>query len=255
MDLAKYTELTGIAVADGDKARYNAVIRRANALLESALGYSLSSSKNLDKEELGKVQFQGAYPFYPYYPVDQTELLPADEVDGRYRLFQYNDKDLYIKTDPARNVYHVKLVKAHNDDEFVTIMDLIDFTSKNSRKFGKFIQKSASWFNWHWYSWLIQQMGNGSGLLVAVDADWLDCNNMPEDLKYLWVDMVTYYSSDTVSVTGNIKSEAVNGHSYTLSNAGGGKGVDLSPEQSDAGLKILALYAGPNGTAATQVRV
>lgn len=252
MDLAKYTELTGTTVAEADKVRYNATIRRANALLESALGYSLSSSKNLDKEELGKVQFQGSYPYYPY---SLATLLPADEVEGSYRLFPYNDKDIYLKTDPARNVYHVKLVQAVNDDEFVTIWDLNDFTSKNTRKFGKFIQKETGWFNWDWYGRFVEQLRNGNGLLVAVDADWLNCNNMPSDLAYLWADMVTYYSSDSFSVSGNLKSESVNGHSYSFNNAGGGKGVDLSPEQSDAGFKTLSLYAGPNGFAAMKVRV
>lgn len=259
MDLAKYTELSGVTVAEGDEARYNATIRRANGLLESALGYSLSPTKNLDKEELGKVQFQG---LYPYFPISQETLLPADDdVEGSYRLFNYNDKDIYIKTDPARNVYHVKLVQARNDDEFVTIWDLKDFTSKNSRKFSKWIQKQTTWFNWNWYSWLIEQMGNGNGLMVAVDADWLTCNNMPTDLAYLWVDIVTYYADPDISVTGNIKSESVNGHSWTKSAAGGGKGFsknggglrggDLSPEQSEAGLATLTLYAGPNGYAAT----
>ncbi len=246
MDLAKYTELTGTTVAQEDETRYNAIINRVNSLLESALGYSLDPEQNLDKEELGKVQFQGAYP---YYPVNQTTLLPADEVEGSYRLFYYNDKDLYIKTDPARNIYHVKLVQAQNDDSFVTIMDLNDFTSKNSRNFGKFIQKSIGWFNWDWYGWLVEQVGNGNGLMVAVDGDWLDYENVPNDLSYLWADMVTYYSSDNVSVTGNLKSESINGHSYSFTNAGGGKGEDLTPDQSIGGSKILAQYAGPNGTA------
>lgn len=251
MDLAKYQELTGTTVATGDVARYTAVIRRANGLLESALGYSLSAQKNLDKQELGKVQFNGAYP---YYPTSEAVLLPADtNVEGAYRMFNYNDSDLYLMTDPFRNVYHVKLVQARTDDEFVTIWDLNDFTVKNSRKFGKFIQRQTTWFNWKWYGFLVSQLGNGTGLLLAVDGDWLDCNNMPDDLKYLWADMVTYYSSDSISVTGNIKSESVNGHSYTLSNAGGGRGVDLSPEQSDAGLRILKQYAGPNGTYATRI--
>lgn len=245
MDLAKYTELTGTTVAAENEARYKAVIRRTNALLESALGYSLSPSQNLDKEELGKVQFQGAYPYYPY---SQATLLPADDVEGSYRLFPYNDKDLYIKIDPARNVYHVKLVQAVNDDEFVTIWDLDNFTSKNTRKFTKFIQKETAWFNWDWYSWLVEQVGNGNGLLVAVDADWLTCNNMPTDLAYLWADMVTYYASEDVSVTGNLKSESVNGHSYSYDKA-------VAPEQDQANAKILAQYAGPNGTAATRVRV
>lgn len=251
MDLAKYQELTGTTVAVGDVAHYNAIIRRSNALLESALGYSLSPSKNLDKQELGKVQFQG---LYPYYPTADATLLPADDnVEGEYRMFKYNDNDLYLATDPFRNVYHVKLVQARTDDEFVTIWDLNDFTVKNTRKFGKFIQRQTTWFNWQWYSYLISRLGNGNALLLAVDGDWLTCNNMPADLAYLWADMVTYYSSDDISVTGNIKSESVNGHSYTLTNAGGGKGVDLSPEQSASGLTILKQYAGPNGTHASRI--
>lgn len=238
MDLAKYEELTGTTVAEAEKLRVNASIRRTNALLESALGYSLSPTKNLDKEELGKAQFQGAYP---YYPLNQTTLLDADEPDGSYRLFYYNDKDIYIKTDPARNVYHVKLVQPQNDDSFITIWDL-DFTSMNSRKFGKFIQKSVSWFNWNWYGWLVNQVGNGNGLMVAVDADWLTCNNMPTDLAYLWADMVTYYSSEDIAVTGNLKSESVNGHSYSYEKA-------IPPHELVESAKVLALYAGPNGSA------
>ncbi len=250
MDLAKYQELTGQTVSEADVARVNATIRRVNGLLESALGYSLSPNKNLDKEELGKVQFQGAYP---YYPVNVDSLLPADEQDGEYRVFNYNDKDIYIQTDPFRNVYHVKLVQVQNDDSFVTIWDLTGFTSKNARKFGKFIQRETTWFNWDWYSWLVENVGNGNGLMVAVDADWLDCTNMPSDLAYLWADMVAYYSNEDYSVSGSLKSESVNGHSWTRANAGGGKGVDLSPEQSDAGLKTLKQYAGPNGNAANRI--
>lgn len=245
MDLAKYQEITGTTVAEGDKARINASIRRANALLETALGYSLSE-KNFYKEEIGKVQFQGGYP---YYPVNRETLIPADEQEGNYRLFKYNPIDPYIKTDPARNIYHVKLVQAQNDDEFITIMDLEDFTSKNTRKFGKFIQKSGTWFNWSWYNWLTDQLGNGTGLLVAVDADWLNCKNMPNDLAFLWTDMIDYYSNPEFSVSGTIKSESVNGHSWTRANAGGGKGEDLAPQQSIEGKSLIALYAGPNGTA------
>jgi hypothetical protein len=250
VDLSKYQELTGTTVAEGDTARYNAVIRRTSALLESALGYSLSPSKNLDKQELGKVQFEGQYP---YYPINVNNLLDPDEQDGEYRLFPYNENDIYIKTDPFSNIYHVKLVQPLNDDEFVTISDLTDYTNKRTRNFGKYIEKQLGWFTWNWYSWLMQNLGQDNGLLIAIDADWLSCTDMPMDLQYLWADMVTYYASDEVSVTGNIKSESVNGHSWSKTNAGGGKGVDLSPDQSPSGLNIIAQYAGPNGTLATRI--
>lgn len=245
MDLAKYEELTGTTVAEADKARVKAVIRRSNAKLESLLGYSLSPSKNIDKEEIGKVQFQGAYPYYPW---NRDTLLPPDKQEGEFRLFYYNQDDLYLKTDPARNIYHVKLVQALNDDEFVTIIDLEHFTSKKSRKFSKFIQRSTTWFNWPWYNWIVTQVGNGNGLMVAVDADWMDCSNMPSDLAFLWSDMVSYYSDENYSVSGSIKSESVNGHSWSRSNSGGGKGEDLSPEQSSEGMRTILQYAGPNSS-------
>lgn len=246
MDLAKYEELTGTTVSESDKKRVNANIRRVNAKLESLLGYSLSDSKNFYKEELGKVQFQGGYP---YYPINVDKLLPADEQEGDYRLFYYNPVDPYIPIDPAKNVYHVKLVQSLNEDEFATIMDLNNFAWKNSRNFGKFIHKENGWFNWSWYNWLMNELGNGTGLLVAVDADWLNCNNMPQDLAFLWADMVSYYSDENYSVSGSLKSESVTGHSWTRANAGGGKGEDLAPQDTTEASKLLKQFAGPNGTA------
>lgn len=249
MDLAKYTELTGEAVAIADETRYKAVIRRTNALLESALGYSLAPNKNLEKKELGKIQFQGVYP---YFPIQQADLLPADEQEGSYRLFNYKELDTFIQTDPTSNIYHVKLVRVQNDDSFITVFDLNDFTSKTSLGFGKWIQRSASWFNWNWYNHIVAEVGNGNGLMVAVDADWLTCKNMPADLAYVWADMVTYYSSDNVSVIGNIKSESINGHSYSFTNAGGGKGEDFAPHQSPQGIATVKQYAGPKGLLASR---
>jgi hypothetical protein len=250
VNLEKYQTLTGETVAEDDVARYNAVIRRTTALLESALGYSLSPSQNLDKQELGKTQYEG---LYPQYPLSLDSLLPPDRQEGEYRLFPYNEKDVYIKTDPYSNLYSVKLVQPINDDEFVTYSDLTNVTSKNARKFGKYIERQVSWFTWGWYSWLLQNLGQDNGLLIAVDADWLDCNCLPQDLQYLWADMVSYYSSDNYSVSGNIKSESVNGHSWSISNAGGGKGVDLAPQESSNGLKVISQYVGPNGTLATRM--
>ena len=250
MDLAKYQELTGNTVSEADTARYTAVINRVNATLESALGYSLDPDQNLDITELGKVQFQGALPLYP---IDVNNLLPPDTATGTYRMFRYNDKDLYIKTDPFTSVYAVKLVQVASDDQFITICDLTDYTVKRTRKFGKYVEKQLVWFTWQWYSWLLDNLGQDNGLQVAVDGDWADEDNIPNDLLYLWTDMIDYYSSDNVSVTGNIKSESVNGHSWSVSNAGGGKGVDLAPEQSDAGLKTIAQYAGPNGNVVNRI--
>lgn len=251
MDLEKYQTLTGTTVSDSDSGRYKATINRVNALLDSALGYSLVPSKNLDKTELGKVQFEGQLA---YSPLNLDNLLPPDEPEGTYRLFPYNENDRYFKTDPFTNVYHVKLVQPVNDDEFVTFSDLTDYASKKARKFSKYVERQDSWFTWDWYGWLKEVLGQDNGLLIAIDADWLSCNNgMPLDLQYLWADMITYYTSDDVSVTGNIKSESVSGHSWSKTNAGGGKGGDLTPDQSQSGSQIISQYVGPNGTSAIRI--
>jgi hypothetical protein len=249
VDLAKYEELTGTTVATGDIARYTAIINRANASLSSLLGYPLDSTQNLDIEELGKVQFEGQYP---YYPIDPTKLLPPDTQTGTYKLFPYNESDIFLPVDPFTNAYHVKLVQRYSPDKFVTFTTLSDWTQKNTSLFGKYIERQVGWFIWGWYTWLIENLGKDNGLLLAIDGDWLDQDSFPLDLMYLWTDMVTYYTSDEVSVIGNIKSESVNGHSWSRANAGGGN-ASLAPEQTPTGLKILAQYAGPNGTLATRI--
>lgn len=249
MDLAKYEELTGTTVSAGDVARYTAIINRVNANLSSLLGYPLDPAKNLNITELGKVQFDGQYPCYP---IDPSKLLPPDTQTGIYRLFRYNENDIYLPIDPSEDIFHVKLVQRYSPTEFITVTDLNNYTFKNVQKFGKFVERQIGWFAWVWYPWLINNLGKDDGLLLAIDGDWLDSSGFGDDIMYLWTDMIDYYTSDEVSVVGNIKSESVNGHSWSRANAGGGN-VSLAPQQTPAGLAILAQYAGPNGTLTTRI--
>lgn len=244
MDIEKYTELTGITVKPSQEAKVKAVIRRTRSKLEGLLGFSLKS-KNLYTEK-GKVQFEG------YYPISDLEnLLPADEEEGTYKLFPYSEKDSYFHTDPFKNVYHVKLVAPINDNEFITVYDLDDYilqAGKNGIK--KYIKRNEGWFEWPWYdTWQIDfAEENSRGLQLAIDADWVDCLN--DDILYLWADMVSYYSDKNYSVSGSIRSESVDGHSWARGNAGGGKDGDTSPENTAEGRRIVETYAGPFGAAA-----
>lgn len=233
MDLKKYKELTGIDVPTSDEARVTANIRRTKAALETLLGYTLKP-KNLYTEK-GKVQFQGYLPIEDY----TDNLLPPDEEQGSgIKLFSYHENDKYFHVDPFRNVYSVKLVIGVNDNEFITISDLDNVVAQYGRNnIAKYIERHYEWFTWAWYrTWLLSwDSGKGEGLQLAVDADWLDC--YPDDLMYLWADMVTYYADPYK----DLKSESVDGHSWS-------KGNTTAPEMSKSNIMTLLRYAGPEGS-------
>lgn len=241
MNLEKYKELTGITVPASQEAKVTATIRRTKTALETLLGFSLKP-KNL-YTEVGKVQFEG------YLPIeDTTSLLPPDDEEGTYKLFPYNEHDKYFHVDPFTNMHKVKLVMPQRNGEFVTITDLDNVVAQYGRDgVGKYIERHWEWFTWQWWrTWRFSYWGQPSGVMLAVDADWIDC--YPDDILYLWADMVTYYSDPNYSVVGNIKSESVDGHSWSKGNAGGGKEGDMAPEVNPANRLILARYAGPFGS-------
>lgn len=241
MNLEKYQELTGITVPSSQEDKVKATIRRTKSQLETLLGFSLKP-KNLYTEK-GKVQFEG------YLPIDDlTALLPPDDEEGIYKLFPYNDKDKFFHVDPFKNVYKVKLVVPANDGEFITVTDFDNVVSQYQRDgIGKFIQRHYEWFTWSWYSvWSLRFSGDSpTALQMAVEADWLDC--YPDDIMYLWADMITYYSDSDYSVSGKLRSESVDGHSWSRGNAGGGEKGDLSPEHTSSATQLLSRYAGPYG--------
>lgn len=237
MNLEKYAEITGETVASSQEAKIKATIRRTKAQLENLLGFTLNP-KNL-YTELGKVQFEGSLPMLD----DLDNLVEPDEQDGSYKLFPYKDTDEYLHVDPFTNIYHVKLVTPLNDGEFVTVLDLEDAVADYGRDgVGKYIKRQGYWFRWDWYHWAKEY---GNGLMVAVDADWIDC--YPDDILYLWADMIKYYSNPYYSVMGSLKSESVTGHSWSRGNAGGGNSGDLAPEYTPTSKLILQRYAGPFG--------
>lgn len=230
MDIRKYTELTGITVPTSQEAKVKAAIRRTRSRLESMLGYSLKP-KYIYTEK-GKVQYEG------FIPVDDfSVLLPADEEQGVYKLFPYNEKDQFFHIDPFKNIYHVKLVVPQNDGEFITITDLDNVVAKYDQGgIGKYIERHWEWFTWYWYrTWRVRYAAQASGLQLAVDADWVDCYS--DDVMYLWADMVTY----EVSPNSNIKSESVDGHSWSFADTS-------SPIAKSDNLQLLRRYAGPNGS-------
>lgn len=230
MDLNKYKELTGAKVPTSQEAKVNATIRRMKSKLETLLGYTLKP-KNLNTE-LGKVQFEGYYP-----SKDLSNLLDPDEEQGRTKLFDYHEKDLNLHIDPFKNVYSVKLVLPQDNGDFITVVELDNVVAQYmGNGIGKYIKKYDQWFDWAWYnSYKVSWKANvDSGLQLAIDADWMTC--YPEDIMYLWADMVEYYSNPNLGK----KSESVDGHSWSNSDT-------TSPELRDENKLLLVRYAGPNG--------
>ena len=236
MNLEKYIELTGEMVTPTQEPKVKAAIRRTKTQLETMLGYSLNP-KNL-YTELGKVRFEGFIPLVN----DVDRLLPPDEEEGTYKLFSYNDADRYFHVDPFKNIYHVKLVKPINDGEFITVTDLDNVVAKYERDgIGRFIERHYEWFTWQWYLTYLLRYGSVSdaGLMLAVNADWLDC--YPQDIMYLWADMITYQTSPQLGLS----SESVDGRSWSRT-----KEAQVQPQDLPVNRKLLSRYVGPNGSLA-----
>lgn len=228
-----------------DTTRVQAVIRRAEAKLESLLGYPLSRQKTWT--ELGKVQFDGLVPF-PSLPVGDDvidNLTAADTQTGDIQLFSFDELDKHIRINPAKEIYRAKIVLPVNKDEFITIYDLQNgLPYLNSAGLVVAITKYNSWFTWTWWNSLL--WGEKSNLMLAVDAEYVDvCDiNEHKDLAYLLADMVTYYAHPDYSVMGNIRSESIDSHSYSRASTGSDSD-SAAPEGQASSKMIIERYAGP----------
>lgn len=227
MKIEKYEKLTGQIVEDSQKALVTAQIKRSRVLLESRLGYPLTRNRSLINyyNELGIGQTRCCYP-------DFGNLNDPDSVQGAYRLFPYNSENHYFKIDPFVRVYAVKLVfiKMGDEPNGVTVQkydgEEIRLQFKNGIATNIEICKDCLCY-----------FDCRNCVQLAVDADWLWQDCLPDDLMYLWVDMVTYESDGKK----NIKSETLATHSYT-------KFDRNNPCDSSEGISIIKKYAGVNGT-------
>lgn len=228
MNLAKYQELTGITVPSSQQAQVTAQIKRTRIALENMLGYSLESKKASENqyEELGKTQSECGCD-----DINIDNLNDPDEVQGAYRLFSYNENDLYLPVDPFTTLYKVKLVVIRpGEDQGVTVKTFDDENLRVVMKngFAKYIEVCKDCFCTCSCQDCVQ---------LAVDADWMFEDCLPLELQYLWADMVTYESDQKK----DLKSETLGSHSYTRFDR-------LNPAELSSSMKVLQKYAGPNGS-------
>ena len=227
MDLEEYEKLMGITIPDSKRTYYEAQIKRVQTKLETLLGYTLKASHIYT--ELGKSQVECVCPDIP----ETSSLLPPDEVKGIIKIFPYNSKDKFLHIDPFVDVYNVKLGKVTEDKKFITFKTF-EFYTKHyiNQGIGKYIEKCNTCFCDCECKDCVQ---------LIVDADWVDFtdeeSDIPDDLLYLWCDMVNYYADPTK----DIKSESVDGHSWS-------KGDVKAPEESLENKLLLQKYAGPYGS-------
>ncbi len=223
MDLEQYQELTGVTVPTAKEALYEAQLLRVQAMLETLLGYTLTPADvltNLYNEE-GISQQECSCSC-----VDTDNLNPADEVEYAYRLYRYNWKDKYLLTDPFTAVHKVKLVK---DGVTVKVLDPSEYRVQYGRdNIAKYIEVCDSCYCTCDCTDCIQ---------LAVDADWVWQDELPNDLLYVWADMVTYY----VDCKQDVRSETIGAHSYT-------KFDNTAPELLPNNISVLERYAGAYGT-------
>lgn len=225
MDITDYQTLTGITVPTDSVAKVTANIARTQSIIENMLGFTLDETKvDINQYvELGKTTSDCPCTC----DIDITSLDAPDAVVGAYRLFPYNKNDKYLSIDPAVEIHAIKLVV--NDVTIRTLVEFEDYRIDVQNGLIRFIEVIECWCSDLKYCNHVQ---------LAVDADWawLDKDDIPLDLQYVWTDMVTFYSNPQ----NNIKSETLGPHSYT-------KFENIKPENKSENLLIIKKYSGPNG--------
>lgn len=235
MDIEKYEELTGLTVASSEQNAVLAQIRRTRTLLENMLGYSLLKNKaGINQyEEKGKTTVDCVFRWNGLIDTyDTITLSDPDEVQGSYRLFRYNQNDQYLEVDPFTKLYAVKLVfiKLGDEPNGITHKTFTNGVVRVQKTNGisKYIERCKE---------CLCTCTCSECLQLAVDADWLSESCLPDELQYLWADMVQYYTDSK----RDLKSETLGPHSWTKSNVS-------RPEELSESINIIKKYAGPNGS-------
>jgi hypothetical protein len=232
VDLDEYIEISGLAVKDAQRAFVTANIKKAQYMIESALGFTLDADKAA----------QNLYTETGQAPSDtwicggsDADLLPADdEPDEVYRLFPQTDAlspyqiGVLTRIDPCTAISKIKLVHGTVNMHTFTTYELALLTGPNGYR--RLVDLAL----------IYPPCRCEHRLQVAVSADWLGTgeDDQPDDLLSVWADLTTWLSDKT----RNVKSENRGTRSYT-------KFDSRSPLDDPVNKSILESYAGPRGTA------
>jgi hypothetical protein len=229
MTIEKYQQLTGITVPQSQIPEVKAQITRVRIMLETALGYSLNkqaayTNYYFEKGKSDRDCFFGT-------PEDES-LNDPDEVVTAYRLYPYNKNDKYFTVDPFTTLNAVKLVYVREGatPNGITIrtFEQDEVRVIQQKGINKYIQRCESCF-------CLCECDDC--VMLAVDAEWLFEDCLPEDLLYIWADGVTYQTD----CKRDIKRETLGTHTYEKFDRG-------NPLESSTTITILKKYAGLNGS-------
>ena len=224
MKVYQYIQLTGETVRNENKLQL--ILDNVQSRLETLLGYTLSPT-NL-YTEIGKTTQCSCTDV-----LKTEDLLPATPTRGSIKIFPYNAKDKKWRVDPFYEVYAVKLVRVGGKGRVVTVKDFDSYLPEySSNGIGNYIAKCTEGGC---------DCGCSGCVQLAVAADWVDfeekVDSVPNDLVYLLIDMAKFYGDPT----RDIKSESVDGHSWT-------RGNTTPPEHRPEMQLLLKRYAGPYGS-------
>jgi len=224
MTISEYQTLTGITVPATMTALVTAQLNRTQIMLEELLGYTLNADNLEDNQytETGIIN-DGLCA----YPADVADLDSPDAIVSAYRLYPYNEKDIFLSIDPATAIHAVKLVSG---SVTYKVFDADEYRAHSEMGIIKYLEKT----NHCW--WECECYCQKNGFQLAVDADWA-FTALPVALQLLQADMVTYYSNQKK----DIKSETLGSHSYTKYDRG-------AIEYESANTSLLLKYAGPLGS-------
>lgn len=146
------------------------------------------------------------------------------------RIFPYHKHDNYLLIDPASSITTVRLIRGDEEIEVLELDDDYHIYEKNG--YIKYLTRCYD------DRWCICRDYCRSCAQLEVTGVWLwPEDGIPEDLLYVWADMVTYNGD----CKNNIKSETLGTHSYT-------KFSREDPLTETNNQAIILKYAGGNGS-------
>ena len=231
--LAKYQEMTGKVIPPLQQPMYKAWARRALAGLETKLGWSLAPTH--------EVVVAGVAKDGCACTGSTTDLDPSPEAVGSYAFFPFNTKQPFVMTNPfikVHNVYVARVAKDQTSD--VIILKGVNPYSPRylNDTFGKYLEACQPMT-------ICQEAcekGCTKCAVILVDADWMNIDDLPDELWYLLFDYINWLSAGGIENRG-LKSEAVDGHSVSYAT----EWQVTDPYAHPANADIIALYMGPYG--------
>ena len=217
----EYETISGSTLTSSETSRFSTMLGIATAQMENALGWPLDPTSWDDTfTEAGKAPTETCC-----FTEEPATLDQADTVVGALRVFDLRRLVKVVPIDPCTVLNKVKLVR--NEVTYKTFAeDDYRLQLENSiTPFGKYLFFRSD-------HCLSQALDSSPYFQLAIDADW-EFATLPQELLLV----LTRYLAWEFDTGRDLKSESVQGHSYTKNS--------MTPFEENKA--ILSRYAGPHG--------